>query len=318
MIQRIAVLAFDGISSFHLSIPYAVFGEDRTSIGLPKFEMAMCAPHPGRIRTSAGFELDVASGPEALKHADLVIIPSWKEVDRAAPEELLAGVRDAHQAGKVIVGLCLGAFVLAEAGLLDGRKATTHWAWAELFKQRFPKVTIDPQVLYIDHGDAVTSAGMAAGLDCCLHLLRKACGAELANRLARRLVIPPHRQGSQAQYVEHPVRINGNGDRIGQALEWARGRLGEALDIDGLANHAAMSRRTFTRHFQKATGMSVLQWLTTQRLHLAQRLLETTGTSIERISAMAGFRSPLSLRAAFMKELGTTPSLYRREFGRGD
>lgn len=314
MIQRIAILAFDGISSFHLAIPYTVFGEDRTEIGLPKFEVTLCALEPWRVRSSMGFEMSVSHNLQAFMDADVVIIPSWTEVDKPAPRELIGALRAAHQAGKIIVGLCLGAFVVAEAGLLDGRKGTTHWAWAESFRKRFPQVTLDPLVLYIDHGDVITSAGTAAGLDCCLHLLRKACGAELANRLARRLVIPPHRQGGQAQYVEQPVQANGGAARISQTLDWARGCLDTELNIDKLASHAAMGRRTFTRHFQKATGMTVLQWLTQQRLYLVQRLLESTDIPIERISGMAGFGSALSLRLAFMKELKTTPNRYRQEF----
>lgn len=314
MIQRIAVLVFDGIGSFHLSIPAMVFGEDRTSLGLPRIEVVPCALTPGRICSSLGLEMTVRHGPEAMSEADLLIVPSWKDMNKPAPPALLEGLRQAHRAGKPVVGLCLGAFLVAEAGLLDGRTATTHWAWADEFQRRFPRVELDPHVLYIDHGDVVTSAGTAAGLDCCLHLIRKEYGAELANRLARRLVIPPHRQGGQAQYVEHPVRVNGRTDRIGQTLEWAQAHLGEALDIDRLANHAAMSRRTFTRHFQKSTGMSVVPWLTQQRIRLAQRLLETSDSPVERIAEMAGFGNPLSLRIAFMKELNTTPSHYRREF----
>ena len=314
MIQRIAVLAFDGIGSFHLSIPYMVFGDDRTSLGLPETEILLFATTPGRIRSSMGLEMNVQHGLEAMEEADLVILPAWADIDRPAPEALLESLVQTHRAGKPIVGLCLGAFLVAEAGLLDGRTATTHWAWADIFRQRFPQVSLDPHVLYIDHGDVVTSAGTAAGLDCCLHLLRKECGADLANRLARRLVTPPHRQGGQAQYVEHATKLNGSVDRIGQTLEWALAHLDRPLDIDTLADHAAMSRRTFTRHFQKATGLSVVQWLTRQRIYLAQSLLETTDTPIEQISTMAGFGSALSFRAAFTKELDTTPSQYRREF----
>lgn len=314
MIQRIAVFVFEGISPFHLSVPHLVFGEARTGLDLPVFELVYFALAPGRVHTSMGSQIAVTQGLEAMQHADLIIFPSWQQVDQPVAPALLAALQQAHQRGAVVLGLCLGAFIVAEAGLLDGRTATTHWEWAEPFARRFPRVTLDAQVLYIDHGDVITSAGTAAGLDCCLHVLRKQCGAERAARLARRLVIPPHRQGGQAQFVEHPVRPEQHPDRLGQTLEWARSQLTEPLDIDRLAAHAAMSRRTFTRHFAKATGMSVVQWLTVQRVTQAQRLLETTDWPIEQVAQRAGFGSVLSLRQAFSKELNTTPRQYRREF----
>jgi transcriptional regulator GlxA family with amidase domain len=237
-------------------------------------------------------------------------------VERSAPAPVIEALQRAHRRGSRIVGLCMGSFPVAEAGLLDGRAGTTHWAWAETFARRFPAVRLDPKVLYIDHGDVVTSAGTAAGLDCCLHLLRQDVGAELANRVARRLVVPPHRQGSQAQFVEQPSLADTGVDRMARTLEWAQAHLDQDCGIDALARRAAMSRRSFTRHFHQATGMSVVQWLTAQRLALAQRLLETTDAPMERVAQKAGFGSPLSLRLAFARELDTTPSLYRREFSR--
>ncbi len=315
MPRHIAVLAFDGISAFHLSVPHMVFGEDRQEIGLPRYVISVCAVKPGIIRSSMGLEMKVRNGLAALDKADMVIIPSWNDIRHASSPLLLRRLQKAHRRGARIVGLCLGAFVVAEAGLLDGRAATTHWSWSGLFGERFPKVKLEPDVLYIDQGDVVTSAGTAAGLDCCLHLLRQDHGAEIANRLARRLVIPPHRQGNQAQYVEQPSVANRGADRIANTLEWMQGRLDQDLDIDAMAGHAAMSRRTFTRHFHKATGMSVGRWLTAQRVFLAQRLLETSDAPVERIAAQAGFGSSLSLRLCFSKVLHTTPSRYRREFG---
>lgn len=314
MPKRIAVLAFDGISAFHLSVPHMVFGEDRRALGIPRYEVEVCAPEPGPVRSSMGFVMHIAHGLELLATADMVVVPSWGAVEESSSPVLLEALFSAHRAGAKIVGLCLGAFVLAEAGLLQGRAATTHWNWAALFAARFPGVALDPQVLYIDHGDVVTSAGTAAGLDCCLHLLRQDIGAELANRVARRLVIPPHRQGSQAQYVEHPAIAGAGTGRIARTLEWAQERLHEPLGIDALAGHAAMSRRSFTRYFQKATGMSVVAWLNAQRVVLAQRLLETSELPVETIAERCGFGSALSLRLAFAKALNTTPSQYRREF----
>ncbi|MBL8438574.1 MAG: helix-turn-helix domain-containing protein [Zoogloeaceae bacterium] len=315
MAWRIVVLAFDGISAFHLSVPYAVFGEDRTEIGVPRYEVSICTIGSGSIRTSMGLHIEVPDGLEALARADVVIVPSWGNVRQAAPPILMESLQMAHQRGAKIVGLCLGAFVVADAGLLDGRTATTHWAWADTFAERFPAVNLNAQVLYVDHGDVVTSAGTAAAMDCCLHLLRQDLGADLASKVARRLVIPPYRQGNQAQYVEHPSATGTAVNRIARTLEWAQRHLESDLDIDSLARQAAMSRRTFTRHFQKATGMSFVQWLTSQRVFQAQRLLETTELPIEEVAAKVGFGNALSLRLAFAKFLNSTPSHYRREFG---
>lgn len=315
MAKRIAILTFDGISTFHLSIPFTVFGEQRADIAMPAYEVSLFAARPGVIRTSMGLQTQVGNGLDHCRCADIVIIPSWHNVDEPVPPALAQAVADAHARGALIVGLCLGAFVVAAAGLLDGRTATTHWRWAEQFARHYPQVTLDPRVLYIDHGDVVTSAGTAASLDCCLHVLRREAGAELANRLAKRLVTPPHRQGSQAQFVEPPADPAGK-HRLAKTLEWARERLHDDITIDVLARHAAMSRRSFTRHFHKLTGMTVVQWLTGARLFHAQRLLETTDLSIELVAQRAGFGSATSFRLAFLQALNTTPSRYRREFGR--
>ena len=312
--DRIVVVAFDGISPFHLSVPCIIFGEDRPAMGLPHFDFHVCTQVPGRLATAAGFSLQVDEDLAALTGAGTVIVPSWPSHTPPVPPELQAALRQAHRAGARIVGLCLGAFVLGETGLLDGRPATTHWHWAGQFAARFPEVRVDPKVLYIDDGDIVTSAGTAASLDCCLHLLRLRVGADMVNRLARGLVVPPHRQGSQAQYIEQPVTTDRGDDRLANTLEWAANRLQETLDVDTMAGHAAMSRRTFTRRFQRATGTTVVQWLTSQRLTLAQRLLETTDASIEQIAALAGFGTTLSLRLHFSKSFNTSPAAYRREF----
>ena len=189
----VAVVAFDGISPFHLSVPCLVFGENRSALGVPPFRLVVCAARAGRLRTSAGFDIEVVHDLSALRRASIVIVPSWNDTAEPAPTELLDALRRAHRRGAQVVGLCLGAFVLADAGLLDGRDATTHWSYAETFAARYPAVRLDPDVLYVDHGDVLTSAGTAASLDCCLHLLRQRCGAEVANRVARRLVVAPHR-----------------------------------------------------------------------------------------------------------------------------
>ena len=310
----IAVVSFPGISAFHLSVPTLVFGEDRREDGLPDFQLRICAVSPGMLRTSCGLQIEVQHGLECFADAGTIIVPSWENPLERPPEELLRALRKAHGAGAKIVGLCLGAFVLAEAGLLDDRPATTHWLWTERFAKRFPKIKVDPKVLYIDDGDIITSAGTAAGLDCCLHVLRTRVGASITNRVARRLVVPPHRQGGQAQFIEQPVVINQGDERLSKTLEWARTKLDRRLDVDTLADRAGMSRRTFTRRFHRLTGSTVIKWLTEQRLTSTRELLETTDLAIEQIASATGFGTALSLRSHFLKAFRTSPSAYRREF----
>ncbi|ACC69667.1 helix-turn-helix domain-containing protein [Paraburkholderia phymatum] len=310
----VAAIAFDGISPFHLSVPCVVFGEDRSDGGVLGFEFRVCSIEAGPLSTTAGFSIAAPHGLDALADADTIIVPTWRDPDEAPPAGLLDALRTAHARGAQLVGLCLGAYVLAAAGLLDGRPATTHWAWAADFARRFPKVKVDPQVLYVDDGDILTSAGTAAGLDCCLHVVRKLCGAQSANYIARRLVIPPHRQGGQAQYVQQPMPPQTRGNRLSALLDWVNGTLDAPHTLDSLAARAAMSRRTFTRHFKAATGTTVSAWLLTQRLARAQQLLEGTDEPIESIAGMAGFGSTASLRQHFAGAFRTSPSAWRREF----
>jgi transcriptional regulator GlxA family with amidase domain len=310
----VAVVAFDGISPFHLSVPCLVFGEDRRDLGVPRFDLRVCAAEPGPLRSVAGFGITTRHGLATLRRADVVIVPSWRDTAEPAPAALLDALRSAHRRGARIVGLCLGAFVLAEAGLLDGRAATTHWHWAHEFALRFPEVRLDPDVLYLDEGDVITSAGTAASLDCCLYLLRQWCGAEAANRVARRLVVAPHRQGGQAQFIEQPIAASPRDDRLAGVLAWAAGHLDATHSVDSLAARAAMSRRSFTRHFQRATGTTVLQWLLHQRLGHVRRLLETSDRSVETIAGAAGFGSAVSMRKHFVAALGLSPAAYRRQF----
>lgn len=313
-VHTVAVIAFDRISPFHLSVPCLVFGEDRRELGVPQFDLRICAAEPGPLRTSAGFGIDAPATLADLEQTQLVIVPSWRDTDEHPPPALLDALRAAHARGACVVGLCLGAYVLAEAGLLNNRAATTHWHWADDFSRRFPQVRLNADVLYIADGDVVTSAGVAAGIDCCLHLLRGICGAEIANRVARRIVAPPYREGGQAQYIEHPLPATHGDDRVAATLTWAAARLERAMSVDDLAAHAVMSRRTFTRHVHRSTGTSVGRWLLHQRLALAQRLLERSDHSIDTIAANAGFGSAISLRQHFAKAVGTTPSEYRRTF----
>jgi len=312
--ETIAVVAFDGISPFHLSVPCMVFGEDRTDAGAPRFRVQVCAPEPGPLATNAGFTLVVPHGLEAIRRAQIVVVPSWRDDGRPAPPALIRALQAAHRRGATVVGLCLGAFVLAEAGLLDGRPATTHWHLAAAFAKQYPQVVLQPEVLYVDDGDVLTSAGTAAGIDCCLHLLRVRYGADTANRAARRMVVAPHRQGGQAQYIQQPVPAAAERDRLTPLLEWLGRHLQTPHELDDLARRALMSRRTLTRRFRESTGTTVGQWLQNQRLALAQRLLETTDRSVERVAADAGFGSAVLLRKHFATAFKVSPTVYRRQF----
>jgi transcriptional regulator GlxA family with amidase domain len=238
--HRVAVLAFDRISPFHLSVPCLVFGESLP--GERIYQLVVCAVEPGRLTTTAGFELNVEQGLEALHDAQTIIVPSWHNPDVRPPQALLDALVAAHERGAHLVGLCLGAFVLAETGLLDGRQATTHWAWARVFAERFPAVRLDADVLYVEDGNLLTSAGTAAGIDCCLHLLRQHCGAKAANKVARRLVVPPHRQGGQAQFIEQPLPATARDDRLSDLLDWVRANLDQPHSLDSLADKVLMSR----------------------------------------------------------------------------
>ncbi|MYM36354.1 helix-turn-helix domain-containing protein [Duganella sp. FT94W] len=306
---RIAVIAFDGITPFHLSVPGMVFRD-------AAFDLKICSPDPSPLRTTGGFDISVRHGLAAVSRADIIILPTWHDDCRDAPPALLQALRRAHQRGTRIVGLCLGAFPLAQAGLLDGRRATTHWGFADTLAERYPAIAVDREVLYVDD-EVLTSAGVAAGLDCCLHLLRQLRGAEAANHVARQLVVAPHRQGGQAQFIERPVPVSGSDGRFTQVLEWVNQRLADHHNIDALAARAAMSRRNFTRHFRDATGTSFKQWLLNQRVAHAQRLLERSEMSIELVAQEAGFGSALSLRQHFRATLRTSPSDYRRQFRAG-
>lgn len=310
---RVAVLAFEGVSLFHLSVPGVVLGAGAEP-GSPQYDLQYFATTPGQLRSDQGIVIDVANGLEAVEQADIIIVPAWSEPETPAPIELTAALRRAHGKGRLIVGLCLGAFVLGDAGLLDGREATTHWVARDVFAQRFPQTLFRPDVLYVADGNIITSAGTVAAIDCCLHLIRQRHGCEAANHIARLLVTPPHRPGGQAQYIERPVPKLPHDNRLPGVLEWARENLAEPLSLDRLAEIAKMSRRTFTRRFREATGTTVSKWLNTERVARAQQLLETTDMSIERITAEVGFGTALALRQQFTAQLGTSPSSYRRHF----
>ncbi|MBT0962361.1 helix-turn-helix domain-containing protein [Denitromonas iodatirespirans] len=308
----IAVVAFDRISPFHISVPCVVFGEPHP--GVPDVELRVCAAEPGPLTTTAGFDLVVHHDLSALAEADTVIVPSWRDPAERAPAALCEALVAAQARGAQIVGLCLGAYVLADAGLLDGCRATTHWGFTADFARRFPAVEVDPDVLYVESGRVMTSAGTAAGIDCCLHLIRARHGAEAANRIARRLVVAPHRQGGQAQFIEQPVPATARDDRLGEVIAWMRARLDQSHSLDHLAARALMGRRTFTRRFRLHTGQTVGDWLASERLARAQQLLEGSEQSVERIAELAGFGTAATLRQRFQAAFGISPSVWRKAF----
>lgn len=314
MPDTIAVIAFNRISPFHLSVPCAVFGEDRRDAGVPRFEVLVCGVEQGTVTTNAGFSLTGLHRLSAVEQAGIVIVPNWRDTNELPPSSLVTALRQAAERGAILVGLCLGSYVLAAAGLLDYRRATTHWHWADDLAGRYPLVRVDRNVLYVDEGRVITSAGGAAGIDCCLHLLRRLHGVEIASRVARRLVVPPHRQGGQAQYIELPLMQTPAVDRFTEMLEWLQARLNEPHTLDALAARACMSRRTFTRHFRQVTGATVGVWLLNQRLALTQRLLETTGKAIAVVAEESGFGSEAALRMHFTRAFLISPARYRREF----
>lgn len=311
---RVAVFAFDDISLFHLSVPSMVMGVCGVSEDRVLYDVRHFALTQGMIRSDQGVSVEVANGLEILDESDIIIIPAWGDPNITAPIELTDALQKQYEKDKLIVGLCLGAFVLGDAGLLDGRAATTHWIAQETFARRFPRALYRPDVLYIDDDNVVTSAGTVAAIDCCLQIVRKKYGSAAANHIARLLVTPPHRPGGQAQYIEKPVAQLPSENRLPKVLEWARKNLSVAISIDELADVAHMSRRTFTRRFREATGTTVTQWLAAERVALAQSLLESSSCSMESIASQVGFGSADLLRRRFREQLGLAPSAYRRLF----
>jgi len=312
--HTVAALAFDEVSPFELSVACEVFGFDRSDLGVPWYRFFVCAVEGRPVKSEVGFEIHTPYGLGDLRRADTIVVPARYH---GAPEHypaLLDALRAAHRRGARIMSFCTGAFVLADAGLLDGRRATTHWAHAEEFATLFPAVKLDPGVLYVDEGSVLTSAGTAAGIDLCLHVVRKDFGADIANGVARRMVVPPHRDGGQAQYVDDPVPDGPGADLFGETMAWLHEHLSEPVTVEELAGRSAMSPRTFARRFRTTTGTTPMQWVLRQRVLLAQRLLETTDEPIDRIADLAGFGSPASLRQHFNRIVRTSPTAYRRTF----
>ena len=314
--HRVATLVFDHVPPFELGVVCEIFGLPRPEIVDPwPYEHRVCSPDGPTVTTGAGFALSGVEPISALDRADTIVIPSWAGLEQRAPSaDVVAALRRAHHRGARLMSVCSGAFLLAHAGLLDDRRATTHWMYADRLANAFPRVKVDPDVLYVDEGTLLTSAGTAAGIDLGLHVVRLDHGAAVANAIARRMVVPPHRDGGQAQFVEAAVVEDDAADPLAATLDWALEHLDEPLPVEVLARRALMSPRTFARRFRAATGTTPLQWLLRQRLLRAQLLLETSDLPVDVIAHRCGFGSAAVLRTHFRRSLDTNPVSYRRTF----
>jgi transcriptional regulator GlxA family with amidase domain len=314
MIERVVALVGGRVAAFELGIVCQVFGLDRSDDGLPVYDFAVCGPQPGMVPTTSGFSIKVDHGLERLASADLVTVPAWPELDQPVHPSVREALVEAVDRGATVLSVCTGAFALAAAGLLDGRRATTHWQFAERLAARYPEVRVDADVLYVEDGPVLTSAGAAAGLDTCLHLVRREHGAAAANALARRMVVPPHRSGGQAQFVEMPVPEVAGGDGLSDLVGWVQEHLDEPLTVESMAERALMSPRTFARRFRASIGTTPHRWLLDQRLAHAEELLERTDLPVDVVATESGFGSADTLRHHFSARRGIAPATHRRTF----
>lgn len=311
-IPSVAVVAYQHFSPYHLSVPCIIFGDILQ--GQTLFTLKVCAVEPSPIHTAHGLSLNTSLGIADLAGADIVIVPGWHDTSAEPSVELVEALKAAHARGAQVVGLCLGTYVLAYAGLLDGRKAATHWEFEEDFVARFPKVRLDTNALYVDEDRLITSAGTAAGVDCCLYLVRQHYGGTIANKIARRMVVPTYREGGQAQFIEKPVPASTQDVRINALVGHLRENLDVNHSLDELAKQVNMSRRTLTRNFQKAMGMSIGIWLLTERLRRTQEFLEISSHPVDAIAELVGFGTATSLRQHFKATFGITPVEWRKNF----
>ncbi|TWV45927.1 helix-turn-helix domain-containing protein [Streptomyces misionensis] len=314
MLKNVAAVLLNGVHPFELGVVCEVFGIDRSDEGLPVYDFAVVSAEGPDLATHCGFTVSTPHGLERLEEADLIAVPAGESyVERDYPPELLDALRRAVERGCRVLSVCSGVFVLAAAGLLDGRRCAVHWHHAEQLARRYPRLAVEPDVLYVDEDPVITSAGTAAGIDACLHLVRKEQGPEVANKIARRMVVPPHRDGGQAQYIERPLP-KAPCDTVGEVLVWMGEHLDTEVTVEQLAARAHMAPRTFARRFQQETGTTPYRWILRQRVLCAQELLEGTDETVDAIAARTGFGTAAALRHQFVRALGTTPNAYRRAF----
>jgi transcriptional regulator GlxA family with amidase domain len=315
MAERVVALCMDGLVAFDLTAPAQAFGLAALESGEPLYRFSTCSIGGEPVATTSGFTVTPAAGLGALREAGTIVVPGYANVFEPPPQEVLAALGAAHRRGARLISICTGAFAFAHAGLLDGRRATTHWGWAEELGRRFGAVKVEPGLLFVDEGDVLTSAGLSAGIDLSLHVIRRDHGVAVGERVARHMVAPPHRDGGQAQFFAPPEAPTPAGSRsLEPTRRWAGERLAEPLDVTSLARHAGVSPRTFARRFREETGTTPLQWLLSRRVLEARRLLEETDLPVEAVAWRSGFATAASLREHFRRLTATTPTAYRRSF----
>jgi transcriptional regulator GlxA family with amidase domain len=310
--HRVAVLALDRVIPLDFALPVDVFA----SVPGSPYRVQVCAPGP-TVRTTVGFTITPDAGLRALARADTVVVPGFRPHDVSLDPQVLAALRRAHARGARMMSICIGAFAVAQAGILDGRPATTHWQYTDELATQYPSVDVRPDVLYVDDGDVLTSAGVSSGLDLCLHVLRKDLGVDTARQVAQALVAAPHRDGNQAQFIPRPLDVADAGP-ITELCSWVKENVGEDITLDDMAARCAMSARTLTRRFREATGTTPLQWVLTLRMDEARRMLEATDLTVDQVVQRCGFGTTLNLRTHFRRRLNTTPTAYRRSFRSGN
>lgn len=313
---RVVVLAYDGLCTFEFGVAVEIFGLPRPEMGESWYRFAVAGVDEGELRATGGIRILADGDLSLLERADLILVPGWRGIDAAVPDALCDALRRASARGCQLLSICSGVFVLAATGLLDRRKATTHWRYIEALKTRYPAIDVVEDVLYQDEGDILTSAGSAAGIDLCLHVVRRDYGMEAANRVARRLVIPPHRDGSQTQQLNRPVAQLRESQRLGQLFDFLHQHLALAHTVDSLARRVGMSQRTFLRRFQDATGTTPTRWLLNERLLRAKDYLENSKLSIDSIAEQTGFGQAATLRHHFRQHYALSPARYRKQFAR--
>lgn len=309
----VALIAYPNFSPFHFAVPYMVFTAELPEQRL--FELKIVSPGAQPLQAERALTVQPDGGLELAETADILVVPGWHDLNTPPEPELADALACAHARGAHVVGLCYGAYALAYAGLLNGKRASTHWMAEQDFCLRFPKVKLDMNALYVEEDRLITSAGTGAGLDCCLYIVREYHGPQIANKVARAMVIPPHREGGQAQFIEQPMAVSTQDAQINRLLDYLRKNIAKQHTIDDLAAKTSMSRRTFTRHFSKATGMTLVDWLVNERLQRTRELLETTSLSVDKIAELAGFQTPVSFRQHFKKRFQVSPRDWRQTFG---
>jgi len=312
----VVALAYDRLCTFEFGCTVELFALERPELDVDWYDFAVCAVEPGPIRAAGGITVQAAYAPELMERADTIVIPGWRDADELPPPALLDMLRAAHRRGARLCSICSGVFVLAAAGLLDGQRATTHWRYADRLAQRYPQIDVQPDHLYVDNGQVITAAGSAAGLDMLLHVVRRDYGARIGNMVAQRLVVAPHREGGQAQFLPRPMAqpFNQQQGRLSKLMDWLRSHPELPHTVASMAERAAMSSRTLQRQFQQATGLGAMDWLTRERVAIVKEMLEVPDVPLAQIAERAGFGSEESLRHHFRRLAATTPGAYRRRF----